>query len=115
MELLEVAVADLAAGLVAFPDQRRIAARLELRLGVPEWRVPGPRVGAGDAHAALEQVQRRLPPHAGAGGHVVRLTVSGAGACVDDDDLQRTHGVLDPRQLALDIFGRDDVAVRPLP
>src|SRR5258706_6962879 len=38
VQLLEVAVADLAAGLVAFPDQAGVAGFLVLRLGVDERR-----------------------------------------------------------------------------
>src|SRR5690348_9617922 len=49
VQLLEVAVADLAAGLVAFPDQAGIAGLAEFFLGVHEGRVPAPGVGAGDA------------------------------------------------------------------
>src|SRR5262245_18475698 len=61
VQLLEVAVPDLAPGLVALPDQRGVARLCELLLRVHERRVPRPRIGAGDAHAALEQVERRLP------------------------------------------------------
>src|SRR6516162_8548014 len=55
VELLDVAIADLAAGSVAFPDQTRVAGGEIFLLGVDERRVPAPAVGAGHAHAALER------------------------------------------------------------
>src|SRR2546429_5851588 len=58
LQLLEVAVADLAAGLVALPDQRGVAGLLELRLRVHERRVTRQRVGARHAHAARSEERR---------------------------------------------------------
>jgi hypothetical protein len=66
VQLLQVAVADVAARLVAFPDQARVPVRLVLLGGVHERRVPAPGVGAGEAHAALQQVHGRLVAHAAA-------------------------------------------------
>src|SRR5262245_28793509 len=48
-ELLDVAVADLHAGAVAFPDDRGIAALGEAARGVEEGRIPAPGIRAGDA------------------------------------------------------------------
>src|SRR5437588_1058453 len=113
VQLLEVAVADLAASLVPFPDQRGVAGPLELCLRVHERRVPRPRVGAGHAYAALEQVQRRLAAHARARRDVVGPAVGRARAGVDDDDLERPQRVADALQLGLDVLRGDDVAVAP--
>src|SRR5262245_34289900 len=66
VELLDMAISDLAAGAMALPDQARITGREILLLGVHERRIPGPAVGPGHAHAALEQVERCLATHAGA-------------------------------------------------
>src|SRR5690606_32270263 len=86
-QLLDVAIADLHAGAVAFPDQRGIPGLGIAARGVDEGRVPAPRVGAGDAHAAAGEVERRLAAHAAAGGEVVVLAVFRAGRGVDDDDV----------------------------
>src|SRR3989441_6914689 len=113
VQLLEVAVADLAPGLVPLPDQRGVAGLLEFRLRMNERRVPRPGVGARHAHAALEQVQRRLAAHARARRHVVRLAVGRARARVHDDDVERTQRVADALQLRLHVLRRHDVAVGP--
>src|SRR2546428_2372518 len=113
VQLLEVAVADLAPGLVPLPDQRGVAGLLEFRLRMNERRVPGPGAVARHAHAALEQVQRRLPAHARARRHVVGLAVGRARARVDDDDVERTQRVADALQLRLHVLRRHHVAVGP--
>src|ERR1700680_1392499 len=59
VQLLDLAVAAMAAGLVPFPDDRGVAALLIARGGVHERRVPAPPVGADHAHAALGE------PHGG--------------------------------------------------
>ena len=79
--------------------------------GVHERRVPAPGVGAGQPHAALEQVHRRLVAHAAAGRDVVRAAVARAGARVDDDDLERLERVADALELGLDVGRGDHVAV----
>ena len=89
VQLLDMAVADMAPGLMAFPDQRGVM-RLRVFLGgVDEGRVPAPAVGAGQADAALEQIHRRLIAHAASRGDIIGLAVFDAGAGVDDDDLER--------------------------
>src|SRR5687767_10149537 len=52
VQLLDVAVADLAPGLVPFPDHLHVLRRRVALRHVLVVRVPGPAVGAGDAHAA---------------------------------------------------------------
>src|SRR5262249_57479119 len=64
VELLDVAIADLATGSVAFPDQAGVAGGEIFLLGVDEWRVPAPAVGAAHTHAPLEQVEGCLAAHA---------------------------------------------------
>src|SRR3954469_11344277 len=66
MQLLEVAIADVAAGLVAFPDQPGIAGGKISGYGVTERSVPAPAVGACQADAALEQVHGGLIAHSAA-------------------------------------------------
>ena len=58
-QLLHVAKADLATGLVSFPDQARVAGFGEALRRVAERRVPAPAVRAGDADALVEQEKRR--------------------------------------------------------
>src|SRR3972149_4666575 len=65
-QFLQMAIADLAAGLVTFPDDRGVARPGEAVARVAEGGVPAPAVGSGQAHPLLEQEQRRLPPHAAA-------------------------------------------------
>ena len=71
VQLFQVAVADVAAGLVAFPDQAGVVGLAVLLGGVHEGRVPAPGVGAGRAHAAFEQVHGGLVAHAAPGAHKI--------------------------------------------
>ena len=72
MQLFDVAVADVAPGLVAFPDQACIFGLGEFLRGVDERGVPAPAVDAGQSDAAFEQVHRRFVAHAAAGIDEVR-------------------------------------------
>src|SRR3546814_16083325 len=89
LQLLEVAVADMAAGLVAFPDQRGIVALGEFLRRMHEGRIPAPGIGAGDPHAALQQVPGGLIAHAPTGADVRRLSVGGPGGRVPQPDVRR--------------------------
>src|SRR6185437_3455736 len=60
MQLFDVAIADVTAGLVPFPDQAGVPGSGIFFGGVDERRVPAPAVDAGQPHAALEHVHRRL-------------------------------------------------------
>ena len=106
-----MAVADVAPGLVAFPDQAGVVAFGVFHRRVLEGRVPAPGVGARQAHAALEQVHRGLVAHAAAGRHEVVVAVAAAGAGVDDDDLQGLERVADALELGLDVGRRHHVAI----
>src|SRR5476651_612199 len=96
VELLHVAVAALASGLVPFPDQRRVTGLLEALRRVNERRVPAPGIGAGHPHAALEEIKRRLAAHAAAFRHIVGAAVGSARTRVDDDDFKRLQYMADP-------------------
>src|SRR6185312_16630118 len=115
VQLLEMAIADLAPRLVTFPDKSGIAARGIFVLGVDEGRVPAPGIGAGEAHAALQKIERRIAAHAAAGGDVIRLAIGRAGAGIDDDDLERLQLMADARELVLDIRIGDNIAVGKIP
>ena len=52
LQLLDLAVGVLDAGIVPLPDERGVARLLPALRRVFERRVPGPRVGAANAHAA---------------------------------------------------------------
>src|SRR5688572_3276956 len=99
VELLEVRIADLAAGAMAFPDQAGVAGFLHALLRVRERRVPAPPVGADEAYAALQHPQRGGLAHAAAGVDVVGLAIAAAGAGIDHDDLERAQGVADALEL----------------
>ncbi len=115
VQFLQVAVADVTADPVPFPDDRRIAlARIAFR-GVGEGRVPTPGVGAGQPHAVVEEIAGGLAAHAAAGVHVVRVTVAGTGGGVDHDDLERAQPVADAVQFGGDVVGGDHVAVGEVP
>src|SRR6478752_2513591 len=49
VQLLDLAVARLPAGLVAFPDQRGVAGLGEAARGMAERSIPAPAIGADDA------------------------------------------------------------------
>src|SRR5689334_23116060 len=66
VQLLEMAIADMAAGLVAFPDQAGVFRLGVFLRGVNERGVPAPAVGAGQADAALEQVHGCFIAHTAA-------------------------------------------------
>src|SRR3982074_3907087 len=59
VQLLDVAIADLAAGLVAFPDQAGVMASEIFLPGMDEWRVPAPAVGTRDPPAPLGPIEGR--------------------------------------------------------
>ena len=80
MQLLNMAVADLTAGPMAFPDQLGIVGLCVAPLGVDKGRVPASAIGTGDMHAALKQIERGLAPHADAGRHVIVVTDAASGA-----------------------------------
>src|SRR5262245_66619582 len=83
VELLEMRVADLAAGAMAFPDQAGVAGLLHALAGVRERRVPAPAVGADQAHAALQQIKRSRLAHAAAAVDEVLFAVAAAGPRID--------------------------------
>src|SRR5262245_63767784 len=115
VQLLDVAIADLAAGLVAFPEQAGIAGGEIFLPGVDEGRVPAPAVGAGDAYAALEQMERGLAAHAAALRHVVRPSIGRARAGVHQHDLQRSERMSDALELGCDVARGRDIAVGKMP
>src|SRR5262249_37918033 len=67
VQLLDMAVADLPAGVVALPGQACVPGRQILFPGMDEGGIPAPAVGAGDPRPALEQVEGGLAPHAAPG------------------------------------------------
>src|SRR5438552_3365550 len=73
VQLFDVAIADLAAGPVALPDQAGVVGLRILRHGVDERRVPAPAVDAGDPDAALQQIERRFAARAAAPRDIVGL------------------------------------------
>src|SRR5206468_10612385 len=64
VQFFEMAVADVAAGLVAFPDDLRVMVPGVTLSGEAERGVPAPAIDAGDAHAALGEIKRRIAAHA---------------------------------------------------
>ncbi len=115
MQLLDVAIADLAAGLVAFPDQAGVACGEVFLLGVHERRIPTPAVGSGHAHAALEQIKRGLAAHAAALGDIIRAAVGRARAGIHEHDVERRERVRDARELGLHVACGRDIAVGEVP
>src|ERR1700722_181362 len=111
VQLFDVAIADVASGLVAFPDQAGILGFGIFLGGMNERRVPAPAVNAGQPHAAFEQIHRRLVAHAATRIDVILPAVFGAGAGIDHDDLQRRKGVADPLEFGFDIPGGCDITV----
>jgi hypothetical protein len=57
-QLLHVAIGNLPAGFVAFPDDRGIVRRFPALARVHEGRVPAPGVDAADAHTARRKIER---------------------------------------------------------
>src|SRR5471032_934012 len=111
VQFLDVAVADVAAGLVAFPDDRGIVVLLPFLGGEVERRIPAPGIGTGEADTALEQVHGGVVAHAAARVHIVVVAVARAGARVDHDDLERLQHVTDALQLVIDFLRGDDMTV----
>src|SRR5882757_3154324 len=105
VKFLDVTIADVTAGLVAFPDQAGILRFGIFLRGVDERCVPAPAVDAGQPHAAFEQIHRRLIAHAAAGGDVILAAIFGAGAGVDHDDLERRQRVADTPEFGFDVLG----------
>src|SRR5215212_6073816 len=115
VQLLDVAVTDMASGLVAFPDQAGVFGLRVFLGGVDERRVPAPAIDAGQPHAALKQVHCRLIAHAAAGSDVILLPVFGPGASIDHHDLQWRKRVTDALEFVFDILGGRHIAVGQMP
>ena len=115
MQLLDVAIADVASGLVTFPDQTGVPGLGVFLRGVDKRRVPAPAIDSGQPHAPLEQIHRRLVAHAAAGIDVILPAIFGPGAGIDDDDLERRKRMADSLELVFDIFCRRHIAIRQVP
>src|SRR4029450_1507558 len=115
MQLFDMAIADIAAGAMALPDQRSIARLGILFHCVDERCVPAPTIDSGHAHAALKQIKRRFTSHAAAFGNIVGLAVGGAGARVYQHDLERRERMADALEFGLDVLCRCDIAIREVP
>src|SRR3546814_5093258 len=76
VQFFEVAVADVAAGLVALPNDRSVVVGLITGCGMGKGRIPAPTVRSGEPNAALKQEHRRLIAHAAAAGHIVFVTIA---------------------------------------
>src|SRR5947207_2684247 len=111
VQLLDVAIADLAARLMAFPDQAGIAGGEVFFPRVDERSVPTPAVGAGHAHAAFEQIERRFAAHAATLRDVVGASIRRTGAGVHQHDLERREAMPYAAKLGFDLAGGHDVAV----
>src|SRR5213075_1193200 len=98
VQLLDVAVADLAAGAVALPDQAGVVGLGVLCLGMDERRVPAPTVDAGDPDAALQQIERCFAAHAASPRYIVGLAECCPGAGVDHHDIERREHMADALQ-----------------
>ena len=83
-QLFHMAITDVAAGLVAFPDDARVAGLEKPLMREREWRVPAPAVDAGDADALLEQKKRCLAAHAAARVEVPGLAIGRRRRGVDE-------------------------------
>src|SRR3546814_15767804 len=89
-------VADVAAGLVALPNDRSVVVGLITGCGMGKGRIPAPTVRSGEPNAALKQEHRRLIAHAAAAGHIVFVTIAFARPGVDHHDFQWRKLVIDP-------------------
>ena len=94
-QFLHLPVADVAACLMAFPDDPGVPAVGKPLAGERERRIPAPSVGADNPDAPLKQAKCRLAPHAAAGVDVARLPVPCARRGIDDDDFERLDRVTD--------------------
>src|SRR6516162_4162358 len=111
VQLLDVAVANLAASPVAFPDELGVLGG-SIPLGrVREGRIPGPGVGAGDLDAPGGQIERGLPAHAAAAWHVVRRAVASPRRRVDEDDVERPQRMAETLQFGLDVGRSGNIPV----
>src|SRR5262249_60722657 len=106
-----MAIADIAAGAMALPDQRCIACLGILFHRVDERRVPAPAIDAGHAHAALKQIKSCFTSHAATLGDIIGLAVGGPGARVYKHDLERRERMADALELGLDVLCRCDIAI----
>src|SRR6516164_4147496 len=111
-QLLHMAIGNLAAGFVAFPDDRWVMRFEPALAGVHEGRVPAPGIDAGDAHAARGQIKRGVAAHAAAGGEVLIGADAARSAGVDENDVERLEVMADAFEFDLDLGGRDNMAVR---
>ena len=76
VKLLQMAVTNMPAGLVPFPDQGSITRLLVFFSGVDKGCIPAPGIGSGEPDAALKQIHGGLVAHAATGLHVVVVAVA---------------------------------------
>src|SRR5262249_24110848 len=110
-----MAIADLSSGAMAFPDERSVPCLDIFPHRVDERCVPAPSVGPGHAYAAFQQVKCCLASHAAALGDIIRTAVSGAGARVYNDNLERRKRVADALEFGFNILCGCDIAVGKMP
>src|SRR5262249_24566656 len=111
-QFLHMAIGDLAAGFVAFPDDRRVMGFEPALASMHERGVPAPGVDAGDAHAARGQIKRGLAAHAAAGGEVLIAADAARSAGVVENDVEWLELMADAFEFGVDLGGRDHMAVR---
>src|SRR5437879_10246302 len=80
MQLLDVAIADVASGLVTFPDQTGVPGLGVFLRGVDKRRVPAPAIDSGQPPAPLEPIHLGPVAHAAAAIGVILPAIFGPGA-----------------------------------
>src|SRR5262245_40276099 len=101
-----MAVTAIAASLVAFPEQRKVAGSGDPPPRIAERSVPAPTISTSYTHAALEEIERSFPPHTAAAIDVIVLAICCASGGIHHNDVERVYFVANSLQLAFDILRR---------
>ena len=95
MQFLQMAVADVAARSVPFPDNLGVLAFLIAFSGEVERGIPGPGISTRQANAALQQIHGRIKTHAAAAIDIAIATKSGAGGGISPRRFKQVQGASD--------------------
>src|SRR3546814_14916109 len=106
VQFFGVAVADVAAGLVALPNDRSVVVGLITGCGMGKGRIRAPTVRSGEPNAALKQEHRRLIAAAAAAGHIVFVSIAFARPGFAHHDLAWPHLLIDTTPCCLDLVAR---------
>ena len=101
-----MAIPDITARFVTFPDQSGVTRLLEALFRVHERRIPTPPVRSGHSDTPFQQVHGGPVSHAAARTHVVGAAVARAGTRIDEHNFERNEFMANSGEFPLYLAAR---------